>query len=389
MQFIDLSLQQKRIRAGIENRIRRVLDHNQYIMGPEVGLLESELAKYTGTKHAISCSSGTDALLLALMAYGVGPGDAVITTPFTFVATAEVISLLGAAPIFADIEPDTFNISADAVQAAFDALSGKKGGNYPLPEFCRRQELRVRGIIGVDLFGLTADYSRLNDFARKHGLFVIEDAAQSFGAEQQGKRACSLADIGCTSFFPSKPLGGYGDGGMCFTDDDSLAEKIESIRIHGQGADKYQNVRIGINGRLDTFQAAVLLSKMEIFPEELQLRREKADRYSSLLDDAASVVICPKITKGFLSAWAQYSVLTKKGVGRPELQEKLKKADVPTAIYYPTPLHLQPAYAGLGYRQGDFPVSEDYASRIFSLPFHPYLVDADQESIASLLKIAP
>lgn len=385
MQFIDLSLQQKRIRSRIEERIRAVLDHNQYIMGPEIGALESELAAYTKTRHAISCSSGTDALLLALMAQGIGPGDAVITTPFTFVATAEVIALLGAVPIFADIDPATFNISPEAVEAAYDAVTHNDRRIYPLPEITRNRPVKVRGIIGVDLFGLPAKYERMREFARKHGLFVMEDAAQSFGAECGGGKSCSLADPACTSFFPAKPLGGYGDGGMCFTNDDSLAEKILSLRIHGQGTDKYQNVRIGINGRLDTFQAAVLLVKMEIFPEELELRRQKARQYTALLGDGSSRVICPSVPEGYTSAWAQYSVLAKEGVDRSELLQKLKAENIPTAIYYPTPLHLQPAFARLGYNKGDFPNSEDCAERIFSLPFHPYLAEEDQERIAYLL----
>ena len=386
MQFIDLAAQQQRIRDKVEGRIRAVLDHNKYIMGPEIATLESELASYTGTRHAISCASGTDALLLAFLAYGIGPGDAVITTQFTFIATAEAVALLGAVPVFVDIDPVSFNIDPAQIEAAIEALSQDNPRIYPIPRGLSARRMRVRGIIGVDLFGLPADYARIERIAKKHGAFLIEDAAQSFGGEYFGRKACSLADMGCTSFFPAKPLGCYGDGGMCFTDDDALAEKLRSLRVHGQGADRYDNVRIGINGRLDTMQAAILLAKFEIFPEELDLRQEKAKTYTRLLTGGGAPVICPEIPEGYLSAWAQYSVLAKDGVERSSLQEKLKHAGIPTAIYYPKPLHLQTAFSDLGYREGDFPVSEDCAKRIFSLPMHPYLETGDQEKTAEVLR---
>lgn len=386
MDFIDLAAQQKRIRRQIEERLRAVLDHGQYIMGPEIGMFESKLASYTGTKHAISCSSGTDALLMALMAYGVGPGDAVVTTPFTFVATAEAVALLGAVPIFVDIDPVTFNIDPVLLEGTVKSLTGQAGGGGPVPGDIAKRHLRVRGIIGVDLFGLPADYGRIAAIAKEHGLFVIEDAAQSFGGKYHEKRTCSLADTGCTSFFPAKPLGAYGDAGMCFTNDDSMAETLLSIRIHGQGTDKYENVRLGINGRMDTMQAAVLLAKMELFPEEIELRREKAATYTALLETEESPVICPRVPDGYFSAWAQYSVLTKSGIDRGPIQEKLKGSGIPTAIYYPCPLHLQKAFAQLGYTKGDFPISEDCADRIFSLPMHPYLQTRDQERIADIIK---
>lgn len=385
MHFIDLASQQKRIRDKIEGRIKAVLDHGQYIMGPEIASLECELASYTGSRHAVACSSGTDALLLALMAYGISPGDAVLTTPFTFFATAEVISLLGAIPVFVDIDPMTFNMDPDHIERAIEAVVTSDRRVYPIPDFPLDRDLPLRGIIAVDLFGLPADYSRIQRIARSHGLLLIEDAAQSFGAEYFEKKACSLGDFGCTSFFPAKPLGGYGDGGMCFTDEDLMAEKLRSILNHGQGADKYTNVRIGINGRLDTLQAAVLLAKFELFAEEFELRQKKAEKYGTLLGTDRSPVVCPKVPDGCRSAWAQYSVLTKAGVERGVLQEKLKEAGVPTAIYYPRPLHLQEAFAGLGYKAGDFPVSEECAKRIFSLPMHPYLRNEDQERIAHIL----
>ena len=263
MQFIDLKKQQSLIRDNIEKNIKIVLDHSQYIMGPEVGELERRLAEYVGTNHAVACSSGTDALLLALMAYGVGPGDAIFTTPFTFIATAEVISVLGAVPVFVDIEPGTFNINPEKLEQAILALKSKNLFQCRLPITHDLSSLTPKGIIAVDLFGLPADYDQINAIAEDHSLFVIEDAAQSFGAVYKGRPACSLSHIACTSFFPAKPLGCYGDGGMCFTDDHSLAETLQSIRVHGKGTHKYDNARVGINGRLDTLQAAILLAKFD------------------------------------------------------------------------------------------------------------------------------
>jgi dTDP-4-amino-4,6-dideoxygalactose transaminase len=378
MQFIDLAAQQERIREQIEANIAAVLDHGKYIMGPEIQRLEEKLAQYVGVKHAISCASGTDALLLALMAYGIGPGDAIFTTPFTFIATGEVISLLGATPVFVDIDPQTFNMDPSKLEPAVRAVLDNRAADLPLPQ--SSVPLVPRGIIAVDLFGLPADYDRLDAIAGEHDLFVLEDAAQSFGAEYKGNKACSLAQIGGTSFFPAKPLGCYGDGGMCFTDDDNLHEIMMSVRVHGKGTHKYDNVRIGLNGRMDTLQAAVLLAKFDIFPEEIELRQQVARRYSQLLNQKAEVQT-PTVTDGMTSAWAQYSVLAEDGTHRNQLQARLKEAGVPTAIYYPKPLHLQTAFKSLGYEEGDFPVSEDYAGRIFSLPMHPYLSDSDQEFI--------
>ncbi len=388
MKFIDLAAQQTRIRDKIEERMKTVLDHGQYIMGPEIGELETRLASYTGTRHAIACSSGTDALMLTLMSYGVRPGDAIITAAFTFVATAEAISLLGAIPVFADIDPITFNLDPRSIEAAIESLRQKAPKNCPMPGKILERGPRLRGIMGVDLFGLPADYAAIMRTAKEHGLFVIEDAAQSFGAGCFGKKAGALADAGCTSFFPAKPLGAYGDAGMCFTDNDELADGIRSLSIHGQGADKYENLRIGINGRLDTMQAAVLLAKFEIFPEELDLRQQIAETYRLLLGDEASPVICPSVPRGYFSSWAQYSVIAKKGIDRSDLQKKLKEEGIPTAVYYPRPLHLQRAFAELGYAEGDLPVSENCAKKIFSLPMHPYLKYEDQERIARILRNA-
>ncbi len=383
MQFVDLAAQQKRILDRIEMNIGNVLEHGKYVMGPEIKELESKLADFVGVDYAVACSSGTDALLLALMAHGVGPGDAIITSPFTFIATAEVISLLGAVPVFVDIDPATFNLDPNHLERAIRALNGNSGG-YPLP---RKKDLSLtaKGVIPVDLFGLPADYDAINSLSRQHGLFVIEDAAQSFGAQYQGKRACSLGDIGCTSFFPAKPLGCYGDGGMCFTNDRGLAEVMRSLSVHGQGSDKYENVRVGINGRLDTLQAAILLAKFEIFPDEISKREEVSGTYSKLFLNGKANVVVPQVPSGYSSVWAQYSILAKDESRRSELQTRLKEAGVPTAIYYPKPLHLQTAFQFLGYKPGDFPVSEDAAVRIFSLPMHPYLPPKDQEKIAKVL----
>lgn len=382
MQFIDLKEQQRRIHAQLMENISAVLAHGQYILGPEIKELETRLGEYVGVKHAVSCASGTDALLMALMAYGVGPGDAVFTTPFTFVATAEVVSLLGATPVFVDIEPDTFNMDPERLRESIAALKERNPKKHPLP--AGFEKLTPRGIIPVDLFGQCADYQKINKIAKDHGLFVIEDAAQSFGAEYHGAKACSLADMAATSFFPAKPLGCYGDGGMVFTDDDELAGKLDSIRVHGKGRDKYDNVRIGINGRCDTLQAAILLAKFAVFPGEISLRQEVASRYHKLLGGIGGVT-CPVVRPGHLSAWAQYSVLCK---NRDTILDALKEAKVPTAIYYPKPLHVQGAYAYLGYGAEDFPVSMKSAAGIFSLPMHPYLAEQDQAMIAEVMKKA-
>ena len=384
MQFIDLGAQQKRIRNSLENNITAVLDHGQYIMGPEIQRLEETLADYIHARFALACASGTDALLLALMAHNIGPGDAIFTTPFTFVATGEVINLLGATPVFVDIDPQSYNIDLAKLEQAITALKSDNSDLHPLPKTPDIGHLRPRGVIAVDLFGLPLDYRKLETIAKKNGLFVIEDAAQSFGAEFQGKKACALADIGCTSFFPAKPLGCYGDGGMCFTDDETLYDIMVSLRVHGKGTNKYDNVRTGINGRMDTLQAAVLLAKFEIFEGEVALRQTVADRYHQLLSGIEAIVL-PEVPAGVKSVWAQYSILAKDEAHRSQLQAELKKADVPTAVYYPKPLHLQTAYAFLEYKEGGFSISEECSRRIFSLPMHPYLAEKDQIKIAEVI----
>jgi dTDP-4-amino-4,6-dideoxygalactose transaminase len=384
MEFIDLAYQQKLIREKIGKRIDAVLDHGQYIMGPEVAALEKELSRYVGAKHAISCASGTDALLMALMAHGIGPGDAVLTTPFTFIATAEVVSLLGAIPVYVDIDRKTYNIDPDQLDQCLSALRSGDVDLYPLPRLAGQTRVTPKAIIAVDLFGLPADYGRLGEIAQRNGLFLIEDAAQSFGAEANGRKACAFGDIACTSFFPAKPLGCYGDGGMCFCSDDSLAEIMRSIRLHGKGSHKYENIRIGINGRLDTLQAAILLAKFSLFEEEVRLRQTVSSRYSELLNSCQALVT-PEDPTGYQSVWAQYSLLARDEAHRDAIMKTMQGKGIPTAIYYPRPLHLQGAFSFLGYREGDFPVSEDCARRIFSLPMHPYLRESDQRRIAEAL----
>ncbi|MCX6555336.1 MAG: DegT/DnrJ/EryC1/StrS family aminotransferase [Candidatus Aminicenantes bacterium] len=367
MHFIDLAAQQKRIRRQLEERIKKVLDHGQYILGPEIRELEEKLAAFVNMPHALSVASGTDALLMPLMVENIGPGDAVFTSTFTFIATAEVIGLLGATAVFVDIDNETFNIDPLKLERAI-AKTVTEG------------RLKPRGIIPVDLFGQPAEYRAIQAIAEKYGLFVLEDAAQSFGAEQNGKKAGSLARVAATSFFPAKPLGCYGDGGMIFTSKKDICDQLLSIRVHGQGVDKYTNVRLGINGRMDSLQAAVLLAKMEIFPEEIELRQEVAGRYNQLL---AGTVKVPRVLQENVSAWAQYSVLHPR---RDEIVKKLRENGIPTAVYYPIPLHLQEAFAGLGYSQGDFPVAEKIADEIFSLPMHPYLEPQTQEEIVAAIK---
>jgi len=386
MQFIDLNQQKDRIQAVLDKNIRTVFEHGKYVMGPEIPLLEERLADYVGVKNAIACSSGTDALLLSLMAYDVGPGDAVFTTPFTFIATAEVISLLGAVPVFVDIDPRTFNMNPEHLKKAIEAISTASPSTYPLPEMKRSGPLKPRGIIPVNLFGLPADYQRIDSLAKTHGLFVIEDAAQSFGSEYYGKKSCALGNIACTSFFPAKPLGCYGDGGMCFTDDDEKADIMRSLSLHGKGGHKYENARIGINGRLDTIQAAVLHAKFDVFPEEIESRQKVANTYTELISGSNCSLITPKISSNCKSAWAQYSLLAEDHAHRSSLQECLKQEAIPTAIYYPKPLHLQKAFASLEYREGDFPISEDCSKRIFSLPMHPYLKQEDQEMVVKTMQ---
>lgn len=362
MQFIDLVAQQKRIRNSIEKRLLAVLDHGRYINGPEIEELECRLAEYTGAPYALGVSSGTDALIMPLMVHGIGPGDAVFCPTFTFAASAEVVAFLKAVPILVDIDPVTFNIDLDHLKIRIEEV--KKEGR-----------LKPRGIIPVDLFGQIADYEGLHRIAEAEGLFVIEDAAQSFGAEQNGKRAGAMAKVAATSFFPAKPLGGYGDGGMIFCDDPDMLRQLKSIREHGFGADRYIYERVGLNGRLDSFQATVLLAKMEIFAEEMELRQQVARRYEVGLK---GLVDTPVILWGNRSAWAQYTIKTDR---REHLRKVLGEAGIPTAVYYPIPLHEQPVYQNEFNRKGVCPAAEKICSQVMSLPFHPYLEEKDQQII--------
>ena len=369
MQFIDLYKQQKLIRKKINARIESVLDHGQFINGKEVFELEDLLSDYVNKKHCISCSSGTDALLIPLMAYGIGPGDAVITTPFTYIATAEVIALLGATPIFVDIYEKTYNIDPHGIKKAI--------------KFAKDHNLVPKAIIPVDLFGLPARYRLIDEIAKKHNLIVIEDFAQAFGSSIRGKKAGSFGNVSATSFYPAKPLGCYGDGGAIFTDDSDLAQKIKSIRVHGAGVNKYQNVRIGLNGRLDTIQAAILLEKFNIFEDEMIYRNKIANYYKSNIN--SNLVMPPFIPENYISSWAQFSVLAKNENERKRIINKFSKNKIPTAIFYSIPLHLQKVFKSLNYKKNSFPISEKISSRIFSIPMHPYLDSRDQDRVLEIL----
>ncbi len=363
MDFIDLKSQQARIRDRIETRINKVLDHGQYIMGPEITEIESQLASYVNVNHCITCASGTDALLMALMALDVGPGDEVITVSYTWISTAEVIALLGAKPVFVDVEPDTFNMNPDLLEAAITP--------------------QTKAIMPVGIYGQCADMTRINAIADKHNIPVIEDAAQSFGASHKGVKSCNQSLIGCTSFFPSKPLGCYGDGGAVFTPDDKIAEKLRQIRNHGQKV-KHQHPLVGINGRFDTIQAAILLEKFSLFPEECDLRAQVGQRYNELLADIPGIQP-PVIAPGNTSVYAQYTLLSE---NRDALSALLKSKDIPSVAYYTAPLHLQGAFADLGHKPGDFPVTEQISAQCLSLPMSPYLTEEDQQQVADAIKEA-
>ncbi|OZI72174.1 DegT/DnrJ/EryC1/StrS family aminotransferase [Bordetella genomosp. 12] len=362
MQFIDLKKQYQALRDPINTRIQQVLDHGQYIMGPEVKELETALSAYTGAKHCVTVASGTEALLIALMALGVKAGDEVITTSFTFVATAEVIALLGAVPVFVDVEPDTCNIKVADIES--------------------RITPRTKAIIPVSLYGQCGDMDEVNAIADKHGIPVIEDAAQSFGATYKGKKSCNLSTIGCTSFFPSKPLGCYGDGGALFTNDDALAQAMREIRVHGQSG-RYYHTRIGVGGRMDTLQCAVLLGKLERFDWEVQERLRIGARYQALLADLPAGARTVTVRPDRDSVWAQFTVMVP---NRDDVIAKLKDAGIPTAVHYPRPIHAQPAYAQ--FAAGDTPVSDTLAATVMSLPMHPDLDAATQDQIVAALKQA-
>jgi UDP-2-acetamido-2-deoxy-ribo-hexuluronate aminotransferase len=361
--FIDLARQQERIRDRLDAAIRRVLDHGQYIMGPEVLELERSLGEFCGARHVIACASGTDALLLGLLAKGMRRGDAVIVPSFTFCATAEAVSLLGGVPIFADVFEETFNLDPTSLKAAVLAA--------------RRLGLPLRGVISVDLFGQPCDYDSIEAIVRENALWLICDAAQAFGATYRGRKVGTIGDVSLTSFFPAKPLGCYGDGGAVFTDDDEVAEVIRSLRVHGQGQDKYDSVRVGINGRLDTLQAAILLEKLAIFSEEIEARNLVSVRYNEILPAA---ITRPHVIDRTSSVWAQYTVRVH---ARHERLECLKRQGVPAAVYYARPLHQQPAYRNYPTASARLVMSEQLAATVLSLPMHPYLAPEDQVRIAA------
>lgn len=385
--FIDLKAQYARIADKVEAATLGVLRSGGYILGPVVDECERRLSEFAGTKHCVTCASGTDALVMALMAKGVGPGDAVFTVPFTFMASAEAIATVGATPVFVDVDPATFNINPAALAEAIEALKAGDASRHALPRLAADElaKLTPRGIIAVDLFGQPADYAAINALAEQHGLFVIEDAAQSFGGASDNRRAGSLAEIGCTSFFPAKPLGCYGDGGAIFCDDDELDTLLRSIRVHGQGSDKYENVRLGITGRLDAVQAAILNVKLDIFEDEIEQRQRVAKRYSEKIAAAGLPLKTPYVAPGMLSAWAQYTLISDSVEARQHFQAKLAAEQIPTMIYYPKSLHVQKAFDWLGYQLGDMPVSEMLADRVFSLPMHPYLEDAEIDRIVEVM----
>ena len=366
MEFSDIKAQQLHIREGIDRRITKVLDHGRYIMGPEVNELENNLASFAGTKHAISCSSGTDAILMSLMAIGLRPGDLVFTPSFTFIASAEVISLLGATPCFVDIDPDTFNINPASLREAI--FNARKAGNG-----------RLKGIIAVDLFGLLADYPAIRQIADENDLVLLQDAAQSFGAQFGEERAGACAPIATTSFFPSKPLGCYGDAGAIFCNDDDFATVLRSIRVHGSGKNKYENLRIGVNGRCDTIQAAILLEKLRVFQDEINKRQMVAARYAQRLSKKYHV---QKVTEGHLPVWAQFSLLSE---NRDQDRIRLERQGIPTAVYYPIPLHHQKAFANSCYCPVQLTASEHISTRILSLPMHPYLTESVQDHVIDTL----
>jgi UDP-2-acetamido-2-deoxy-ribo-hexuluronate aminotransferase len=357
MQMVDLKVQYQSLKSAIDTRIETVLNHGRYVMGPEVAELEQDLSAFCGVKNAVAVSSGTDALLIALMALDIGSGDEVITTAFSFIATAEMIALLGATPVFVDIEPGTFNIDAALIEAAITA--------------------RTRAIIPVSMYGQCADMDAINIIAQRVGIAVIEDAAQSFGATYKGRRSGRLSTLACTSFYPAKPLGCYGDGGACFTDDDELAERVRRIRDHGQDG-RYHHVVLGLNARMDTIQAAILLAKMDAFPGELARRSEIGRAYDECLMNACPSVKTPLIAAYNKSVYAQYTIRV---ASRDRVQVKLAEAGIPTVVHYPTPLHLQPALSSFGWTTGNCPQAEGAARDVLSLPMHAYLSAEDIERV--------
>ena len=369
--LFDIGAQRRRLGKSIDEAVARVLAHCQFVSGPEVTTLEKALAEYCGARHVISCANGTDALVMVLMAIGAGPGDAVICPSFTFCATASPVARTGATPLLVDVEAATFNMTAESL--ARGIATAKKLG------------LKPKAVIPVDLFGQSADHDAIGELARAEGLFVLDDAAQSFGATYHGRKLGTLADATTTSFFPTKPLGCYGDGGAIFTDDDDLASTLRSIRVHGQGSEKYDNIRIGMTGRLDTIQAAVLIEKLKIFDDEIAARNTIAARYARGL---GNVVTVPQLAPGRSSVWALYTIRLPQGVDRDGFAAALKAKGIPTGIYYPKSLHQQTAYRDFPVADGGLPVSEQLSSDVISLPMHPYLDEPAQERVIAAVRSA-
>ncbi|BEV44862.1 DegT/DnrJ/EryC1/StrS family aminotransferase [Afipia carboxidovorans] len=368
--FIDIGAQRRRLGPAIDEAVGRVLTHCQFVSGPEVTQFEADLAAFCGAKHVVACASGTDALLMVLMAKEVGPGDAVLVPSFTFCASGEVVALAGATPVFVDVDETTFNI---------DVASLKRG-----IATARKAGLKPKAVIPVDLFGQSADHDAVAKVAAEEGLFVLDDAAQSFGATYKGKRLGTFGLATATSFFPAKPLGCFGDGGAIFTDDAALAEALRSVRVHGQGSEKYDNVRLGLTGRLDTMQAAILIEKLKIFPDEIEARNRVAETYAKGLE---GVVTVPKVVPGNLSVWAQYTIRVKDGT-REAFAASLKDKGIPTAIYYPKSMHQQTAYRHYPVADGGLPVCEKLSRECISLPMHPYLDAATLERVISAVRDA-
>jgi dTDP-4-amino-4,6-dideoxygalactose transaminase len=362
--FIDLQAQRLRLGASLSHAIETAVEGGQWVMGPQVRALEEQLAEFTGVKHAIACANGTDALMIVLRAWNVGPGDAVFVPAFTFAASAEVVALVGASPVFVDVREDTFNMCPESLESAI-AMVRKDG------------KLRARVVMPVDLFGQPADYRALEPIVAREGLLMLCDTAQAFGATLHGRSTANIGDAAATSFFPAKPLGCFGDGGCTFTNDDGLDELLRSIRIHGQGADKYENVRIGVNSRLDTIQAAILIEKLKIFPEEIESRERIARRYSDALSRSNRIRV-PRVIEGAQSTWAQYTIEVP---DREKVQQELKAKGIPTAIYYPIPLSAQRGYRD--FPSAPVPVSERLSKSVISLPMHPYLDEATQDRIVA------
>ncbi len=363
--FIDVAAQRRRLGAAIDNAVSRVLDHCQFLMGPEVAEFETKLAAFCGAKYALSCASGTDALVLTLMAKEIGPGDAVFCPSFTFCATAEAAALVGATPVFVDVHADSFNIDAESLKKAVATA--------------KRLGLKPKAVIPVDLFGLAADHDAVEAVATAENLFVLDDAAQGFGAAYKGRKLGTFGHATATSFFPAKPLGCYGDGGAVLTDDAELLDRLKSLRVHGHGKDKYDNIHIGMTARLDTIQAAVLIEKLKIFPDEIVARDRIAKRYNAMLAD---VVTVPQVADGYTSVWAQYTIRLAPGK-RAAFADMLKAKGIPTAVYYPIPLHRQVAYKKFPAADGGLPVTDRLSSEVISLPMHAYLDERTQDRIAA------